>query len=204
MDYLMDKMDSRRGVRGSGRGRDRRDNRDNRDNRDYEDYRDYEDSRDYEDGRDYEDNRRGVRGSGRGRDRRDGRDYEESREYEDGRRRFSYEDGNKELKLTKSDIHEWKRLIENADGTKGPHYEMQHIMSVAERHNIHFKDFSEAELCMATNMIYADYCHVLKKFIEQDKMLDCCVCLARAFLEDEDGPEASEKLALYYHCIVNA
>lgn len=25
--------------------------------------------------------------------------------------------------------------------------------------------------------------------------------LAKAFLEDEDGPEPSEKLALYYYCI---
>jgi hypothetical protein len=186
MDYLMDRLDSRRGdrarsrdyederrgVRGSGR-RDRRDSRD---------YRDYEDERDYEDDR---------------------RDSEDSRDYEDGRRRFSYEDGN-HLKLTKSDMHEWKRMLENADGTRGPHYDAQQIMSVAEKHNIRFKDFSEAELCLATNMMYADYCHALKKFIEQDKMLECCICLAKAFLEDEDGPEASEKLALYYHCIVNA
>lgn len=188
MDYLVSKMDSRRGVRGSGR----------RDRRDYEDGRDYEDNRDYEDGNDYEDSRRGVRGSGRG-DRRD---------YEDGRRRFSYEDGrdyhNKELRLTKSDMHEWKRTLENADGTRGPHYDMQQIMAVAEKHDMKFKDFSEAELCMATNMMYADYCHALKKFVEHDKLLECCMCLAKAFLEDEDGPEASEKLALYYHCIVNA
>lgn len=186
MDYLMDKMDSRRGVRGSGRGRDRRDNEDERERRDYEDGRDYEDERDYED------SRRGVRGSGRGRDRRDSRDYEDGRDY------------GKELKLTKSDMHEWKRMLENADGTRGPHYDMQQIMTAADKHNIRFKDFSEAELCIATNMMYADYCHALKKFIEQDKMLECCICLAKAFLEDEDGPEASEKLALYYHCIVNA
>lgn len=186
MDYLMSKMDSRRGVRGSSRDR-----------RDY-DERDY-DERDYDE-RDYEDERRGVRGSGRGgRDRRD---------YEDSRRRFSYEDGrdyhNKELRLTKSDMHEWKRMLENADGTRGPHYDMQQIMSVAEKHDIKFKEFSEAELCVATNMMYADYCHALKKFVEHDELLECCMCLAKAFLEDEDGPEASEKLALYYHCIVNA
>ena len=183
VDYLVDKMDRRRGDR-----------------RDYE-----RDRRDYEDERDYEDNRRGVRGSGRGRDRRD---YEDSRDYEDGRRRFSYEDGkdyhNKELKLTKSDMHEWKRMLENADGTRGAHYDMQQIMSVADKHNVKFKDFTEGEFCMTVNMMYADYCHALKKFIEQDKMLECCMCLAKAFLEDEDGPEAEEKLALYYHCIVNA
>ena len=171
MDYLMDRVDRRRG------------------------------SRDYEDGRRMRDSARNRR------DYEDGRDYEDSRDYEDGRRRFSYEDGRdygKHLKLTKSDMHEWKRMLENADGTRGPHYEMHQIMSVAEKHGITFKEFTEAELCMATNMMYADYCHALKKFIEQDKMLECCVCLAKAFLEDEDGPEAGEKLALYYHCIVNA
>ena len=140
--------------------------------------------------RDYEDGRRGVRGSGR-RDRNDGRDR---RDY----------DGGKTLKLTKSDMHEWKRMLENADGTMGPHYDMQQIMSTAEKHDIKFKNFTEAELCMVTNMMYADYCRALKKFVEHDKLLDCCICLAKSFLEDEDGPEPSEKLALYYHCIVNA
>lgn len=197
MDYLMDKMDSRRGdrrdygderrgVRGSGRDR--------------------RDSRDYEDERDYGDERRDVRGSGRG-DRRDSRDYEDERDYEDSRRRFSYEDGrdyHKEIRLAKSDMHEWKRMLENADGTRGPHYDIQQIMSAAEKHDVKFKDFTEAEFCMAVNMMYADYCHALKKFVEHDKLLECCMCLAKAFLEDEDGPEASEKLALYYHCIVNA
>jgi hypothetical protein len=77
-------------------------------------------------------------------------------------------------------------------------------MSVAERHDVKFKDFTEAEFCMVVNMMYADYCHALKKFVEHDKLLECCMCLAKAFLEDEDGPEASEKLSLYYHCIVNA
>ena len=184
MDYLMDKMDSRRSYR-----------------RDYEDERrGVKGTGRY--GRDYEDERRGVKGTGRY-----GRDYEDERDYEDGRRRFSYEDGanhHKGIKLTKSDIHEWKRMLENADGTRGAHYDMQQIMSVAEKHDVDFKDFTEAEFCMVVNMMYADYCHALKKFIEHDKMLECCMCLAKAFLEDEDGPEAEEKLALYYHCIVNA
>jgi hypothetical protein len=195
MDYLTRKMDnrdnrdnrnnrdSRRGVRGSGR-------RDRADSRDYADGYDagYEDAmQDAEDMFDNEDGRRGVRGSGR-RDRADNRDFEDG----------------KKLKLTKSDMHEWKRMLENADGTMGPHYDMQQIMSVAKEHDIKFKDFTEAELCMVTNMMYADYCRALKKFVEHDKILDCCICLAKAFLEDEDGPEPAEKLALYYHCIVNA
>ena len=37
-----------------------------------------------------------------------------------------------------------------------------------------------------------------------ETMADICLLDYKAFLEDEDGPEASEKLALYYHCIVNA
>ena len=141
------------------------------------------------------------------------RDYADERDYVDGRRggrRFvyeddrDYEDGHSRLKLTKSEMNEWKHMLENADGSKGAHYDMQQILGVAERHGIHFKDFSEAELCVATNMMYADYCTALKKFIEHDKLLECCVCLAKSFLDDVDAPEASEKLALYYHCIVNA
>lgn len=184
MDLLMDRMDSRRGVRGSGR----RDRRDNADSRDYRDRRDGENARDYRDGYEdgYADARRGVKGTGPygRRDRMDG----------------AHESP---LRLSKEDLREWKQALENADGTHGPHYDMSQIMNAAEKLDIKFRDFSEAEFCMTVNMLYSDYCHTVREFIPQEKALDFFACLAKDFLHDDDGPEPWTKLMLYYHCIVN-
>lgn len=181
MDYLSRKM------------RDRRDNR--RDRRDYEDY---------EDNRDYEDGRRGVKGTGRGRsgrgsrgrDSRDYDDYEDERDYED------YHDT--PLKLSKSDIHNWKKNMENVDGTTGEHYDAEEVMQVADKLGIRFNHFDEKEFCIALNMMYSDYCKVVRKHIPPEKELVFYAEMAKAFLEDPDGPEPSEKLALYFHCIASA
>lgn len=188
LDYLVDRIDGRRGRR------DRTDRRDMVDQRDYEN----EDFADYADGEDYEDSRRGVRGSGRRGDRRDSRDSRDSR-------RGDMRDYHRsQLRLTKTDLRDWKRMLENADGTQGAHYDMQQIMSAAEKHDIKFDGFNEGEFCMVVNMMYSDYCKTLKKYCSQEKLLECCVCLALDFLNDPDGPEPSEKVMLYYHCIANA
>ena len=184
MDMLMDRIDSRR-----ARGSRRYDMRDNRDSRDYRESmvrhgrgHDYNDG--YEDG--YSDGRRGVKGTG---------PY--------GRR--DYADGTHEspLRLSKEDLREWKQALANADGTHGPHYDMSQIMSIADKLGIKFDEFSEAEFCMTVNMLYSDYCHTIKKFVSQERTLEFLACLAKDFLDDEDGPEPWTKLMLYYHCIVN-
>lgn len=205
-DYLMDRADRRR---------------DRRDSRDYEDgRRGRRDMRDYEDGRRGR-SRGGNRGGGR-RDRRDSRDYEDGRDYEDyedgrdyrgrgnvdfeGTMDFADRDYGKSLSLSKADMHQWKQMMQNEDGTHGPHYDMQQIMSVAEKMDIDFDkdEFDEKEFCMAINMMYSDYCKVAKKYVSPDKELMFFAELAKAFLCDEDGPGPSEKLALYYNCIVDA
>lgn len=161
------------------------------------------------DRRDY---RRGVRGSGRSDYKsttreygmEDRRDYNRMHDYEDERDyRRDYEDGHDvPLSLSKTDMYDWKHAMKNADGSKGAHYEMQQIMQVADKMGIDFKEYDEKELCITVNMLYSDYCLVLSKYVPHEKMLHCCVELAKAFLEDEDAPEGAEKLALYYHCIV--
>ena len=195
LDYLVRRSDSRR------------DRRDMRDMRDYEDGR-----RGRRDSRDYEDGRRG---------RRDYRDYEDSRDYR-GRGNVDFEgtmDFNErdyrdsrdmrdygKPKLSKTDMHHWKQMMENEDGTRGPHYDMRQIMDVADKMGIDFEkdEFDEKEFCMAINMMYSDYCKVAKKYVSPDRELMFFAELAKAFLCDEDGPGASEKLALYFNCIVDA
>ena len=156
---------------------------------------------DYEDSRDY------ARSGDRRRDMEDMRDnrsdYEDyrmdSRDYNDD---YADYHRSKPIKLSKSDIHRWNKMFENFDGTRGAHYDMQQVIHAADKIGVKFDDFSEKEFCVAVNMMYADYGHVIKEMVP-DKELICCAKLAKAFLEDPDAPEASEKLALYFHCIVD-
>ena len=166
--------------------------------------------RDYRNSRDYR------RGSGRGvvdfegsmdfadtskNERHDYRYSDSRRDYYDSRDARDYHDA---PRLSKADMHRWKQMMENEDGSRGPHYDMQQIVAASEKAGVHFEDFDEREFCIAVNMMYSDYCKVAKKFVAPDKELHFYVDLAKAFLEDEDGPEPSEKLALYFHCIVDA
>lgn len=111
--------------------------------------------------------------------------------------------GDQAMKLTKKDIQTWKRKMMNADGSHGEHFDMQQVMSAAEKLGIRFKEYDEKELCITANMLYSDYCEVLKSLVPKDKEDIVYTKMAQAFLEDEDAPEGSEKLALYYKCIVD-
>ena len=189
-DYLMRRADGRRGrdrrdMRDYEDGRRGRDRRDRADRRDRRDNRDYEDERDY---RDYEDDYRG-RGSV---------DFEGSMDFDE-------RDYGHTLRLSKADMHHWKQMMENEDGTHGPHYDMQQVMDVAEKLGINFEqdEFTEKEFCVAVNMMYSDYCRVAKKYVSPDREIMFFAELAKAFLCDEDGPGPSEKLALYFNCIVD-
>ena len=192
---LMERMDRRRGYDGRdyARGGYSRDgNYDGRRGRSYGyDRRSYDGNYDEERFEDedekylmeIQDGRRGVKGTGRGRRRGRQRDYGET------------------LSLTKSDIMNWKHNLENADGTRGPHFNMEQVMEAAKAVGIRFEDFDERELCMTVNMLYSDYCEVNKPYVSPERECHYYVELAKAFLEDDDGPEPSEKLALYYYCI---
>ena len=193
LDYLMRKMENRKS--GSNRG----DMRSSRDGNDYRQMRDRE-----SDSRDMYGRRGNVEFEGN-MDFRDRRDYERDRrdymDEEDYRR--SRRDTHR-MRLSKSDMHDWKQRMENEDGTRGAHYNMDQIMMAAEKLNLKFDEFDEKEFCIAVNMMYSDYCKVAKHYVAPDKELMFFADLAKAFLEDEDAPEGSEKLALYYHCIVDA
>jgi hypothetical protein len=147
---------------------------------------------------------------------RTSKDYED--DYEDGRGRGNIDfegtmdfrdyadDYHKEPHLSKHDMYRWKRMMQNEDGTEGAHYEMQQILSAVDKMGINLDkfDFTEKELCIAVNMMYSDYCKVASKYVAPDKELHFFIDLAKAFLDDEDGPGASTKLALYFNCIVDA
>lgn len=171
------------------------DSRNNR--RDYEDERGRDDERrrDMEDERDYYDRldeRRGVKGTGRRRmrDRADSEDMYDERDYHHGK-----------MKLSKKEMLNWKRNMENTDGTRGEHYDMQQVMDAAEKLGIKFHDFTEKQFCLVTNMMYSDYGHVIKHSFSGDKVLLFCAELAQAYFDDPDGVEPDEKLAGHYWCM---
>lgn len=173
-------------------------NRDNRDSRKmtYEDDGRRSDFEDREDERDYYDmldERRGVKGSGRG--RRGNRRGD--------RRDFAEDFHDMPLKLTKSAMYEWKNNMRNTDGTKGEHFKLDEIEEAAEKLKINFKDYSEKEFCLAVNMIYSDFGHIIKRLVGPDKELIVCADFAKAYLDDPDGLDPSEKLAVQYYCMVD-
>lgn len=162
------------------------------------------------------DERRSMRDSDERRGSRDSADYEQG--YMDGydearrgsrndRERGSRNDRERmdghRLSLTKFDMMRWKKMLRNADGSTGPHFEMQDVESAINKLGIRFDAYSEAEFCMTMNMLYSDLCEVERANVSPEKEAHHYAKLAKAWLEDDDGPEGSEKLALYFYCIVD-
>lgn len=147
------------------------------------------------------DGRQGVKGTGRygiggsryygGRGDRAGGDYGE------------YDYG-EEMKLSKRDMMAWKEKMENADGSYGEHFTIQQIKQAVQSLGMQMNKYSEKELCLAANMLYSDYCEVLRPFIPREKESVVYVNMARAFLDDPDASvQGGEKLAAYYYAIVD-
>jgi hypothetical protein len=109
----------------------------------------------------------------------------------------------KEMKLSRSDMKKWKHMLKNADGSAGEHFTAEHIHEAANQVGATFEEYDEKDLCMAANMLYSDLCEALRSLIPRDKEAMIYTKMARYWLEDEDGPQGSEKLALYYYCIVD-
>lgn len=181
-------------------------------------YNDYASRGTYEVMGDYEsyDGRRGVKGTGRygmggskyypRRDRSMGYDYEpeyDERDYYMKDMHHMDYSGSAHMYLSKREMQEWKRNMENADGSMGEHFrDMQQILNVAQQQGVQFKDFDEKDLCLTVNMLYSDFSEALRPFITPDKELTAYVRLARAWLEDEDTVKGKEKLYVYYKCVV--
>lgn len=101
-----------------------------------------------------------------------------------------------EDELTSRQINRWMEDLENEDGTRGPHYTKDQVEQY--RHSLGIT-CDLPELYAATNMMYSDYCRVMKKY-GADRP-EVYVELARAFLDDKDAG-VKDKLAAYYEYIV--
>lgn len=111
-------------------------------------------------------------------------------------------DRGESVRLKNQDIAHWESMLKNADGTKGKHFNMHQVEEAADKIGIRFNDYSEKEFCMTMNMLYSDLCEVCRMYVSPEKEAHHYAKMAQAWLEDDDGPSPSEKLALYYYCIV--
>lgn len=100
------------------------------------------------------------------------------------------------IPFTKETAMEWTGDMENADGSKGPHWSMEQVRQVMEQRGI---DCDPLQFFAVLNSVYSDYCTVAKKHGIGNKM-DFYVDLAKAWLEDTDAAE--DKAARYFEYIV--
>ena len=91
---------------------------------------------------------------------------------------------------------EWTAMMENEDGTKGPHWSMEQVKKVIEQRGM---PGDPVEIWVAMNMMYSDYCKVAKKL--GVNTMDFYAEMARAFLDDKDAG-VPDKLTAYYEYIV--
>ena len=90
---------------------------------------------------------------------------------------------------------DWVSRMQNADGTRGPHFSMEKAKEVMKQYNA---DCDPVEFWVVLNSLYSDYDQALKK--NNASTLELYACLAKAWLEDQDA--VSNKLAAYYTYVV--
>lgn len=81
--------------------------------------------------------------------------------------------------------------MQNADGTRGPHFSMEKAKEVMKQYNV---DCDPTEFWVVINSLYSDYDQALKK--NNASTLELYACLAKAWIEDQDA--VPDKASAYY------
>ena len=171
--------------------------------REHYDYRDGEMDREHYDRR-MRDRRGEYYGEYHGDFADDGRRSSVTGRYIRDRRDYGKHDNDRDdIKLSKSELKTWKRNLKNADGSMGEHFTHEQIHEAATHIGAEYDGYDEHELCMVANMLYSDLSEALRSIIPRDKEAMIYAKMARCWLEDEDAPKGSEKLAMYYYCIAD-
>lgn len=110
-----------------------------------------------------------------------------------------YPSEKKTVPMTRHIAEEWASKMQNADGTTGPHWNMEQAKQVMAQKEI---GGSPIDFWLALSMMYSDYCKVAKKL--GVNTVDFYASMAEAFLNDKDavGGGGAEKLAAYYNSVV--
>lgn len=99
------------------------------------------------------------------------------------------------MMLTEDMAHEWMHNLQNEDGTKGPHWTMDQVKQVMSQRGV---KMDPLEFWVVLNIMYSDYCGVLKKHGANN--MDVYVDMAKAWLDDKDAMDG--KAARYFQYIV--
>ena len=99
------------------------------------------------------------------------------------------------LPFTREVALSWVDMMENADGTHGPHWAMEQTKELQEKKGI---GHDPVEFFVAMNMMYSDYCKIAKRY--NVNTADFYASMAKAFLDDKDAVD--DKLAKYYEYVV--
>lgn len=99
------------------------------------------------------------------------------------------------IELTPEMARKWAESMQNADGTKGAHWNISQTDQV--RGNL---DYDPTCYWITMNMMYSDYCNVARKL--NINTVDFYAGMTQAFLDDIDAISPKEKLGAYYTYIV--
>jgi len=90
---------------------------------------------------------------------------------------------------------EWVSRMQNADGTRGPHFSMEKAKEIMKQYNV---DCNPEEFWAVLNSLYSDFDQALKK--NNASTLELYACLTKAWIEDQDA--VPNKAAAYYTYVV--
>ena len=109
-----------------------------------------------------------------------------------------YGEAGEKMCFTEEDARRWTEHMENDDGSTGPHWTQEQTAAVAGSVGVH--NVAPWVWYAAMNMMYSDYWESATRYgVDRTEYY---ADLAKEFLFDKDAVGPEEKLAGYYHGIV--
>lgn len=99
------------------------------------------------------------------------------------------------IQMTEKVAREWTANMVNADGTRGPHWDMDKTKEFQRQYKIDCDSFI---FYAVINSLYSDYCEALKK--ANASTLETYAWMAKAWIDDADA--VPDKAAAYYTYVV--
>lgn len=98
-------------------------------------------------------------------------------------------------KLTDEEYKEWVNGLLNSDGSSGETLNMEETTSLAKKVGVDFSKFSKTAWWATCNIVLSDYAEVFAKYgMNKPEII---ASFSKAWLEDADGLDGEEKLAVY-------
>lgn len=98
--------------------------------------------------------------------------------------------------MTKEKAMEWASMLQNEDGTTGPHWSMEQVKQIMAQRGL---EYNPVEMFLALNLTYSDLCKEFRK--NGINNMDAYIDFAKAFwLDDKDASD--DKLSKYYEYVV--